>query len=60
VGKGIEVGLANLLEIDAIVPLPGVFLNGVGTGPEHLGLIQSTFCNGFSKWLGRIFTEKTQ
>jgi hypothetical protein len=27
VGKGIEVGLADLLEVNTIVPLPGVFLN---------------------------------
>jgi hypothetical protein len=40
VGKGIEVGLAILLEVDATVPLPGVFLNGVGTGPEHYILLQ--------------------
>jgi hypothetical protein len=41
VGKGFEVGLVDLLEIDAIIPLPGVFLNKVGIGPEHLGLIHS-------------------
>jgi hypothetical protein len=49
VGKGIEVGLADFLEVDAIVLLPGVFLNGVGTGPEHLGLIQSLILIPFNK-----------
>jgi hypothetical protein len=49
VGKGIEMGLADLLEVDAIVPLPGFFFNGVGTGPEHLGLIQSSVLVLFNK-----------
>jgi hypothetical protein len=49
VGKGIEMGLADLLEVHAIVPLSGIFLNGVGTGPEHLGLIQSPILVSFNK-----------
>jgi hypothetical protein len=47
VGKGIEMVLVDLLEVNAIVPLPSIFLNGVGTGPEHLGLIQ---CGGGFFW----------
>jgi hypothetical protein len=49
VGKGIEVGLGDFLEVDAIVPLLSVFLNGVGTGPEHLGLIQSPILVPFNE-----------
>jgi hypothetical protein len=47
--KGIEVGLVDLLEVNTIVPLLGVFLNGVGTGLEHLGLIQSPILVPFNK-----------